>query len=604
MNPANMLREAKKGGKEAIERLKYLCTKDDLTFLRVLEVLFHHIEKPIPTTLGSPETVDSEPQLQEIGAVLQLLAAGLTNWRKQSALTYVAERWSNLHKWLCFLVEEILEASEILGPPPPDEESEPKLRRMILVTTTIILKCFTEPPACNITQLPGYVSIAVRLYIYTLKRRLMPLHESQLILVVEILFKSFEHRNEFARCIMSIPYSTEAIAANLMIQIRRKDAYDSERMLGSLLCIAGWTGVKDRFNEGDEQFGACPELEVLNYRFIADGSIRRLLQVISLFASSEDCVQRNIDLRGHLRIRILILCAGYICFCMQLLGPSPVIEATVRGLVQAIDLTLELIEDPSLELHGTQHLGQMYEVLLFKMHMFQFHPVVFRVQRQHLQHYAFGDHRSGEWNDFRMGFELLIHERREYKKTFRRICANSECPSGSVLVRTARQCGGCLSARYCSRDCQKIDWKMGHSTACRPPPVAYSLKTGPAVDRDFTLWALYSTFAGYKNWPQAYEMRQTKLGEYPVVVTIDFRFYRLFHCTQSGQEFLESPPLTGACDEESWEVAKTMVRTKGGDTLVYCLIPDTRAGCIALYRWVDHSTGIDPENVSNISPLC
>lgn len=28
-------------------------------------------------------------------------------------------------------------------------------------------------------------------------------------------------------------------------------------------------------------------------------------------------------------------------------------------------------------------------------------------------------------------------------------------------------CGGCRMARYCSKQCQRIDWKLGHSTICR-----------------------------------------------------------------------------------------------------------------------------------------
>jgi len=34
---------------------------------------------------------------------------------------------------------------------------------------------------------------------------------------------------------------------------------------------------------------------------------------------------------------------------------------------------------------------------------------------------------------------------------------------GKALNRCAR----CLQARYCSRDCQKADWKAGHQNICK-----------------------------------------------------------------------------------------------------------------------------------------
>lgn len=49
-------------------------------------------------------------------------------------------------------------------------------------------------------------------------------------------------------------------------------------------------------------------------------------------------------------------------------------------------------------------------------------------------------------------------------------CANSECPYDNN-ERPRYRCCGCFVARYCSRSCQRTDWKSRHRTAC---PVLHS----------------------------------------------------------------------------------------------------------------------------------
>jgi hypothetical protein len=40
-------------------------------------------------------------------------------------------------------------------------------------------------------------------------------------------------------------------------------------------------------------------------------------------------------------------------------------------------------------------------------------------------------------------------------------------PGDPGVPATLKLCGGCLSARYCSTECQRKDWKMGHKTVCQ-----------------------------------------------------------------------------------------------------------------------------------------
>ncbi|KAG2140644.1 hypothetical protein DEU56DRAFT_287816 [Suillus clintonianus] len=53
---------------------------------------------------------------------------------------------------------------------------------------------------------------------------------------------------------------------------------------------------------------------------------------------------------------------------------------------------------------------------------------------------------------------------------YERKCANAECPYDNNK-HPHHRCCGCLVARYCSRSCQRADWKSRHRTAC---PVLHS----------------------------------------------------------------------------------------------------------------------------------
>ena len=55
------------------------------------------------------------------------------------------------------------------------------------------------------------------------------------------------------------------------------------------------------------------------------------------------------------------------------------------------------------------------------------------------------------------------------------MCRNCSKPAiGIKLLKCAR----CQQAYYCSKECQKIDWKSGHKTVCEPPDKALKLAKG------------------------------------------------------------------------------------------------------------------------------
>jgi hypothetical protein len=41
-------------------------------------------------------------------------------------------------------------------------------------------------------------------------------------------------------------------------------------------------------------------------------------------------------------------------------------------------------------------------------------------------------------------------------------------PGDPGVPATLKLCGGCQAVRYCSAECQRKDWKLGHKVVCEP----------------------------------------------------------------------------------------------------------------------------------------
>jgi hypothetical protein len=50
-------------------------------------------------------------------------------------------------------------------------------------------------------------------------------------------------------------------------------------------------------------------------------------------------------------------------------------------------------------------------------------------------------------------------------------------PGDPGVPATLKLCGGCRMTRYCSSECQKEDWKLGHNVVCKH--ISHSLKSYP-----------------------------------------------------------------------------------------------------------------------------
>ncbi|KAK7466095.1 hypothetical protein VKT23_004820 [Stygiomarasmius scandens] len=81
----------------------------------------------------------------------------------------------------------------------------------------------------------------------------------------------------------------------------------------------------------------------------------------------------------------------------------------------------------------------------------------------------------------------------EYKENYRHICINPKCPHlfNDEFDVSPKKCSGCLAVIYCSRSCQKQDWKAHRSTCNEERRLAKSTGLPPSVtalDSDFFHW--------------------------------------------------------------------------------------------------------------------
>ena len=97
---------------------------------------------------------------------------------------------------------------------------------------------------------------------------------------------------------------------------------------------------------------------------------------------------------------------------------------------------------------------------------------------------------------------LLSNDYHEKKDTKCWCCGSDEDTTAATPVSSAsgadaelKRCAACLVARYCSKECQKKDWKEGHKRGCKAVPIFKKLISIDYAKHDESAYSLSTPFS-------------------------------------------------------------------------------------------------------------
>lgn len=168
----------------------------------------------------------------------------------------------------------------------------------------------------------------------------------------------------------------------------------------------------------------------------------------------------------------------------------------------------------------------------------------------------------------------------------RDICCNPQCRNPCILPKDAKRCTGCLSAHYCSRECQKHDW-ITHQPKCkslRSDRKDGKLMRADTLEQDFAEWMVDQDLPRFLS--ETKEIRQKLEAKramtepykrYPMVIEISYNFVptklvRVYPGEESRTHGIGRMP----------EVMDILERRRGqlNEVFFYAALPGPRPECI------------------------
>ncbi|KAJ7910792.1 hypothetical protein B0H13DRAFT_2011199 [Mycena leptocephala] len=156
----------------------------------------------------------------------------------------------------------------------------------------------------------------------------------------------------------------------------------------------------------------------------------------------------------------------------------------------------------------------------------------------------------------------------------RRACDNVEC--GIIRAKkTLKRCTGCCQLFYCSRECQRQDWRRGHHQYCALYLCADIRLTLTAREIAFLRAVLHSDFQEMRT--SIYKKSVIKWIEDPSADLVTFCDYRSSYTTASVRAITITESTPGALPGSHWPDMMTRAFSSGGRmSLHVMMIPD---GC-------------------------
>ncbi|KAJ7599642.1 hypothetical protein C8J56DRAFT_1156440 [Mycena floridula] len=581
---SDLFRAASAGDLKAIQRLGIRGSRDQTIFIRLLPIILVHLEKPLPCNALSTTEIQRFINSSPVVASLEALALGLTNVQSMSnlqpTLPPILEQWDSLHRWLAFGVENLLlSQSPLINSSSSDE-------RGLLHTFARIV---TGLPITNGDRclMPGLFQITIQLYlraasIWGFSRHMK--QEGVLMVLnqqIDWLLGRKHQRQEVFDALQETPNSIDIVLSDLNdVQPKYMElkATTLHYVPLSMLLFVAECKADASFNH--------PAISVLHRQFADSGSFPIIISLLDRL--NHECSGKELEWTAEINLFI----SGYIYSATMEIGPACIARALDGGLLGAMARSFPMLSRRS---DSCKKALNQYDVNLRLFETFMLHPPVFRAVRRwlHSPHSQYSipknkipTHEGSGWHRFHELFPSILASRRLYKHLSRPICENLKCTKKETPVNRAKACGGCLTAHYCSVDCQKEDWLARHRQICRPPPAVYSLVNSPSILRDFVTWMLLQecsvdTLEG-KYWVEYQRARMQ--GPYPVVMrTMDImESEEPGTSIIAGQHFLHRESKL-ECDE----LAKKMVREKKTGTLFYFLLADTGPVPFHFCHWVD-----------------
>ncbi|KAJ7590309.1 hypothetical protein C8J56DRAFT_888476 [Mycena floridula] len=546
-------RPARAGNFNAIRRLGTRCARDQTTFVRCLPIFLSHVANPVPSNSLSPLEIERLFGSHPVIPSFEALALGLSNpssmENSNTIFPKLLEHWTLLHAWFCFGIENLL------LPQSPLNNSNASEDHAILPTFALIIGWLSTGGGGDdvASKMPGLVNITLRLYlraasVWGFSRHVRTVDAlGELNLAIDKILGLRYDKSEFVDALQDTPNSIDIILSDLKaldpqyIQ-RRSSSCVPFTILGALA-----SGKSDAsFNH--------PGIHLLHDRFIANNSLSIVISLLDRL--DYQCSGKDMNYTADFIYQVAL----YIHMSTRQSGPACIAQALDSHLLRAMARSFPLLSREYIMATNTL---KLYDKILQLCQIFLLHPLVFRAVRRSFKgpysHYPIPEDDiptqvGSQWTKFHDAFRDLLERRRQYKKLSRPICENINC-IGETPVSGARACGGCLIAHYCSRECQKQDWRELHTV--------HSLSNGSWLVKDFIHWFLLQQCPTMQVDRDLLEQARHD-GPYPVVMQTVALADGYSTSVIAGKHFLER--------DSKWDsdnLVKSMVKEKTAGTLLY-----------------------------------
>ncbi|KAJ7587031.1 hypothetical protein C8J56DRAFT_1165187 [Mycena floridula] len=566
---ASQFRAARAGSASAIQNLTLLRGANESHFRKFLPIIFHHLEVEIPPSEialaehtkngGMVSDFVPEHRFQLIVSCFGGLVGAISNVSTDTARKLLlTPKWSSLREWFRTMVMLLMES----------EASILKYTNPIC-DMLIELLVATRDSILGTNDLPGHGILALRLWLY-MKRFQLPTRRS----FRKALSSPRRHDNtdrEFVAVFVEIPDATEILLGEMRRAFKGTGTdWDEEDLYAPIELL---------FSIFSDNCDRKPPITLVRNRFVSAGIIPTLIDVMFFMTSAgRSSSAHRQNLTGVFSLAMMGLAA-----VMSYIGPRSVHQALRHNLLATMIAAAPLFEP--------RHVTTLanYCDFLSSLSCLWIQPYILREGKRRLDLdflSAFiasldpGSKIHQSWTRFQEIFLFYRNLRHRYKLTGHHACSNPNCSAGPISLTRLKRCQGCCSAHYCSRQCQKIDWKLAHRDKCNPPPAIYSYQTVPKIQADYVSWCLgqraYNSLCAI---PGAKDLLASKRGRYPAVFQFEYSFTpvsisRMF--IMSGEEALD------LWKDEKFEEFRALIRDKSPDqdgVIVCAMIADVDKQC-------------------------